>query len=64
MMEVQSVKIRRVGGEDDPEAEVVVEIQDWLGEWREIGRERLDSNFSHCWSLPACWRDGKVSTNQ
>lgn len=58
MMEIQSVKIRRVGGEDDPDAEVVVEVQDWHGEWRELGREKLSGNFSSCWSLPD-WRKGK-----
>ena len=58
-MEVDSVGIRRVGGEDDPKAKVVVSVQDRHGEWRDIGEEELDSCFSHNWSLPACWRDGK-----
>ena len=60
-MEISTVKIRRVGGEDDPLSEIVVEVQAPDGEWREIGRERVFSNFSHNWSMPACWRDGKQS---
>jgi hypothetical protein len=52
MQEIEAIKIRRLGGEDDPHAEVVLEIQTAHGDWLEIGRERIDSAFSHIWSLP------------
>ena len=58
MMEVQSIGIRRRGGENDPNASVVVSVQDIHGEWRDIGEERLDGAFSHNWSFPASWRNG------
>lgn len=52
-MEVESVMIWRSGGEDDPDAMVVVEVQNSKGEWIELGREKLSSNFSSTWSIGA-----------
>uniref|UniRef100_A0A6M3LE88 Uncharacterized protein n=1 Tax=viral metagenome TaxID=1070528 RepID=A0A6M3LE88_9ZZZZ len=53
-MEVESIRIRRVGVENDPHAVVVLELQDIHGEWREIGREQLSGNFCTAWNLPQC----------
>lgn len=64
MMEIESVKIRRKGGENNPNAEVVVEIQDVHGEWRELGRVRLDGAFSHAWNLPQAWRSAYKPARQ
>jgi len=52
MQEVEAIMIRRDGSEDDPNAEVVVLVQDIHGEWWEVGREQIESNFSHAWTLP------------
>lgn len=52
MQEIDSIMIRRSGGENDPNAEVVLELKDTFGFWIEIGREKICDNFSHCWSLP------------
>ena len=52
MMEIESVKVRRAGSETDTNAKLVVEVQDASGRWHELGRERLNGNFSICWSLP------------
>jgi len=46
---ITGVWLRRIGGEDDPNAMVVVDVEHHNdGVWRELIRERLDSNFSHC----------------
>lgn len=53
MMRVQAVQIHREGGENDTNAQVVVQICDDGGDWHEVGREQVNSNFSHIWELPA-----------
>ncbi len=52
MQEIESIRIRRDGAEGDLTATVVLEIQDIHGDWFEIGRELLDSNFCSAWNLP------------
>lgn len=51
MKVIKSVGIRRSGGENDPNTEIIVEIQYSDGEYMELGRENISSNFSHWWNV-------------
>ena len=59
MMEIESVWLRREGGENDPLAKAVVLVRDIHGEWRELIREQYDGNFSHIASLPSALTGSK-----
>ncbi len=53
MMKIDAIHVWRRGGENDPNAEVVVQVCDSFdGSWRELGTEKLDGNFSTIWELP------------
>lgn len=45
-VEINGVSVRRVGGENDPNAKVVVAVR-WNGQWHDIIEEPIDSAFSH-----------------
>ena len=49
---IEYVRIRRLGGENDPDTVVILEVQN-IGEKKliELGREKLSENFSSGWSL-------------
>ena len=44
---IDGIWLRYVGGENDPNARVVVEVE-WDGEWVEVINEAHGSAFSHC----------------
>ena len=48
---VISVGMRRVGGEFDDDARVVVSVERLYSGWEELGSEILSSNFSSNWSV-------------
>ena len=50
-MKIKGVSVRRLGSENDPNAEVVVEVQLEDGTQHELGREKLADNFSHWWNV-------------
>lgn len=47
-MIIKGICIRREGAQDDPEAELVVELWREDDSYVEIAREKLSSNFSRC----------------
>jgi 8-oxo-dGTP pyrophosphatase MutT (NUDIX family) len=56
------VSIRRVGREDDPKAQIVVELSLSDGSMMELGREFLSSNFSTHWNIEKWSRSPKPAT--
>jgi hypothetical protein len=47
--QVVAVGIRRIGAEGNPLAEVALSVQYADGTYEEIGRERVNANFSSWW---------------
>lgn len=58
-LHVKSVGIRRRGGENDPNAEVVLEIQLSDGRYVELGSEKINANFSSWWNLDRFLEDSQ-----